>query len=121
MIVGLLAGQGAPRRRAMTQPTRWRRGRRLALHNDAQDSRVVAFAWHLGWAPGDGGGGFLAEEEGGHLVRPRLETLTLFRTDATTGSAREGSEGARVGARACCAPAPTGTLARLVYSRRSTG
>ena len=74
----------------MTQPTRFRVGDGLSLHNDAQDSRVVAFAWHLGWALGDGGElAFLCpEEEGGHLVRPRLNTLTLFRTDATTGAAR---------------------------------
>ena len=89
-LVGLLAGRrldGA----TMTQPTRFRVGDGLSLHNDAQDSRVVAFAWHLGWEPGDGGElAFLCpeEEEGGHLVRPRLNTLTLFRTDATTGAAR---------------------------------
>ena len=88
-LVGLLAGRRLDGV-TITQPTRFRVGDGLSLHNDAQDSRVVAFAWHLGWAPGDGGElAFLCpEEEGGHLVRPRLNTLTLFRTDATTGAAR---------------------------------
>ena len=89
-LVGLLAGRRLDGV-TMTQPTRFRVGDGLSLHNDAQDSRVVAFAWHLGWEPGDGGElAFLCpeEEEGGHLVRPRLNTLTLFRTDATTGAAR---------------------------------
>ena len=89
-LVGLLAGRRLDGV-TMTQPTRFRVGDGLSLHNDAQDSRVVAFAWHLGWEPGDGGElAFLCpeEEEGGHLVRPRRNTLTLFRTDATTGAAR---------------------------------
>ena len=89
-LVGLLAGRRLDGV-TMTQPTRFRVGDGLSLHNDAQDSRVVAFAWHLGWEPGDGGElAFLCpeDEEGGHLVRPRLNTLTLFRTDATTGAAR---------------------------------
>lgn len=82
-LIGQLTGlriDGA----TLTQPTLFRSGDFLSVHNDAQDHRVVAFAWHLvdEWTSDDGGElAFVCPEPGAdRFVRPALNTLTLFRT-----------------------------------------
>ena len=86
-LVGLLAGRRLDGV-TMTQPTRFRVGDGLSLHNDAQDSRVVAFAWHLGWEPGDGGElAFLCPEEEEGPVKGE-EELVLAVTPQTPDLAK---------------------------------
>jgi hypothetical protein len=69
----------------VTQPTLFREGDFLSIHNDAEGHRAVAFAWHLydAWSDGDGGElAFVCPESPGQgqFVPPAANTLTLFRT-----------------------------------------
>ena len=87
--------EGAPMRRLVSeltgescdgetvvQPTLFRQGDFLSLHNDAGSHRRVAFALHLAeWAEGAGGElAFTCPADGGgaRMVPPRFNALTLF-------------------------------------------